>query len=236
MPSRTAQPSMLQNSADSYAVRNLRQSGVWWSIDTLRTRLEREMQTSLEPAVSPARTREFSAVNNARSVLSSRRSAWTTSLPQALSNLQLHGAQAPYMQAFLGVPELRARANGAVFVINGRIVGAEVYRSAELFQKMWPHLLRAYATEAIAAEHDGYAQLPSVEAVQSFLSTAHEGDARDLTIRDHTFTRDGRNVLYSESRDPDGVIIASSYLPKTLPVRRLMTPDALSLICCSVGA
>ena len=161
---------MLLNSADSDAVWRLRQSGVWWSIDTLRARLERELGTTLNPAASAPWTRDLSSDNPGMRALSSRSSTWTASLPQALSDLRLGKAQAPYMHAFGRVAEPGAGVSGAVFAINGRVVGAEVYRSPELFRQMWPHLLRSYATEAIAAKEQGHGHLPSVAAVRSFLS------------------------------------------------------------------
>ena len=39
---------------------------------------------------------------------------------------------------------------GVVFVVNGKMTGAEVYGSNTLFQKAWPKLLNSAATEALA--------------------------------------------------------------------------------------
>ena len=226
IPSRMAQLSLLLNSANTDAAWRLRQSGVWWSIDTLRARLERKLGGTLKPAVSVPWTRDLSSQNNATRVLSSRSANWTASLPQALSDLRLEQTQAPYMRALGRAAKLGAGVRGAVFAINGKVVGAEVYGSAILFQQMWPHLLRAYATEAIAAQGRRPGQIPSVGAVNRFLSAGPPLQAGDQTT-DASAGGPREDVLYSDLNGANGDLIAATYLPTTLPARRSMTPDAL---------
>jgi hypothetical protein len=228
IPSRNAELSMVLNIADSDAAWRIRQAGIWWSIDTLRSQLERTLQTTLKPATSVAWTPDFSDDNPAMKVLSLRSSAWTDSLPQALSNPDLRSAQARYELAFRGLPgSSRSHVTGAAFVIDGKLVGVETYRSPELFRQMWPQLLRAYSTEAIAAPKRASTPLPSAGALHKLLAAARAKTDDGWTIEHSTSVHETDDLFYSEVRDADGVMIAASYLPKALAARNVMTPDAL---------
>jgi hypothetical protein len=161
-------------------------------------------------------------------VLSLRSSAWTDSLPQALSNPDLRSAQARYELAFRGLPgSSRSHVTGAAFVIDGKLVGVETYRSPELFRQMWPQLLRAYSTEAIAAPKRASTPLPSAGALHKLLAAARAKTDDGWTIEHSTSVHETDDLFYSEVRDADGVMIAASYLPKALAARNVMTPDAL---------
>lgn len=63
---------------------------------------------------------------------------------------------------------------GVVFAINGRLVTADVYASSDLFVKLYPQLLKAAASQALAV---GVAavQPPEVGEVGTFISDAWEG-------------------------------------------------------------
>jgi hypothetical protein len=218
IPRQTAKLSMLLSLVSSRAVNRIRQSGVWWSIDTLRTQLEKELGTELEPPKSVPWTRDFSSDNRATLALASRASPWSTSLPMALNNLRLGQSLAPYLQAFDNPAFAAAGVAGAVFVINGQVAGAETYRSPRLFQQMLPHLLRAYATEAIAEKGLPSVPKPSTAAIGSFLSGVTPAGASDWDWKmGATYVSDGQNVLYSENRDADNLWIQATYLPKALP-------------------
>ena len=54
---------------------------------------------------------------------------------------------------------------GAVFVVNGRVTGAEVYGSHGLFRKAWPKLLKAASEEALAEKADGRTPPPPTARV-----------------------------------------------------------------------
>jgi hypothetical protein len=67
---------------------------------------------------------------------------------------------------------------GFAFAVNGEINSAEVYASHDLFVKVWPKLLRAAATEAVAERKSGVAHTPpTLEGVITFLAAA-EGDGK----------------------------------------------------------
>src|SRR5205085_5838848 len=83
---------------------------------------------------------------------------------------------------------------GAAFAIDGKLVGVDIFGSNALFAKMWPKLLRAYATEAIIAEGAGSAASPTVENVTAFLTAAE----RDAARRDASFLAgDGAAASYA---------------------------------------
>jgi len=65
---------------------------------------------------------------------------------------------------------------GFVFAINGKVYGYDVYGSPTIFQKVWPRLLRASATEAFAELKKGKAfKAAGPDAVRAFLEAADKG-------------------------------------------------------------
>ena len=74
-----------------------------------------------------------------------------TSLQLSLENPRLEGEQERYVSALHALGEQDNDIIGYAFAINGRLNSADIYPSNGLFRKMWPKLLRASATEAIAA-------------------------------------------------------------------------------------
>lgn len=228
IPSRMAKLSMLLSSTDSKAIRWLRQSGVWWSIDALHSRLEKHLGTKLEASISRNWTPDHSAANPATTVLAERQSNWTASLPLALTDRRLRGSEASYLSAIAKAAHSYGNIIGAIFAINGQLVGAELYGSPELFQQMWPRLLRAYAVEAIAAKGSVDNPLPSIAAAEHFLFEAPSTEAHyDWVAGNHIHVREAQDVLYSEVADESGNLIETSYISKTLPDSATFTPDEL---------
>lgn len=76
--------------------------------------------------------------------------------------------------------QVRGRgAVGVVVAINGRLVWADVFPSAELFRKYWPKLLRSYVLEAQGSP-GGAKLVPSRKDAQAFLLA----DRGRMTIRE----------------------------------------------------
>ena len=64
---------------------------------------------------------------------------------------------------------------GVVFVVNGKVTGAEVYGSNALFRKAWPKLLNSAAVEAVAERTDKpTTEPPSAREIEYFLARAAE--------------------------------------------------------------
>jgi len=140
-----------------------------------------------------------------------------TSLELALEDAQaLKDARSAYVTVLQPAAEADADIIGYVFAINGKLNSAEVYSSNGLFRKMWPKLLAASATEAIAARRGAAETLPSIEIAASFLATAEHGQptSRKLSDKVELETRDGVGALYFETRSTDGRWVHRNYLAK----------------------
>ena len=76
-----------------------------------------------------------------------------SSLQLALENPAVLAKVGEYEEALKNECAKRKNVVGVVFVINGKMTGAEVYGSSTLFEKAWPKLLNSAATEALAEKN-----------------------------------------------------------------------------------
>lgn len=97
-----------------------------------------------------------------------------TSLQLALENSAVKAKVGDYETALKPAGVSRAGVVGAVFVVNGKVSGAEVYGSAGLFQKAWPKLIGAAAAEALADRpaNGKIAPAPAAREMADFLVQA----------------------------------------------------------------
>ena len=146
-------------------------------------------------------------------VLKARTSTWRTSLPLALESTALVGAAKHYVDALAAGAKKNDRIVGAVFAINGKIEGAEMFQSHTLFREMWPQLLRARAVEALAAKGEAQVTLPSLPTVKAFMAKA-----LDATIVHDTATtayvRNSDDAVVTETQTRDGNWIHHSFVAK----------------------
>jgi hypothetical protein len=142
--------------SDSFAVGNdiklanaaRDQSEVWAKVKASQDKLSKNVGTAVNAAASP------------------------TSLQLALENPAVRAKADAYRSALAAAGEARGVV-GAVFVVNGRVTGAEVYGSNGLFRKAWPKLLKAASEEALAEKADGRTPPPpTAHEVERFLATA----------------------------------------------------------------
>src|SRR5262249_45457113 len=110
---------------------------------------------------------------------------------------------------------------GAVFAVNGRIEGAEIYQSHELFGRLCPSLLRAYATQALAASDAATEILPPVPVVEASLAAAQAAPQRTPD----SIVRETDDTIYTETRTTDGAWIHRSFVPKL--TQAVDAPDAV---------
>jgi hypothetical protein len=108
---------------------------------------------------------------------------------------------------------------GFAVAINGKLEGAEVYGSSELFRKMWPKLLRAAAVDAFAEQQQGRRyELVETDEVQAFLTEGSKGKGTDTQVnnRIRVTTHQGEAAHYVETRDQDdqGAIVHRSYIAR----------------------
>jgi hypothetical protein len=201
--------------------RDVRQLGIWWSMDSLRVALGQKLGTALEPA-TPASWNEDEDLR-ANMLLAGRHADWKTSLPLSLQNPQLAKAQEPFVHV-LEAKASNGKIIGAIFVINGQIEAADIYRSHDLFAQMWPKLLRAYATEAIAFSGAKPTHLPKVRQLRQFLTAAEQAPARDFGSGNSVHESDA--AIFTATVDKDGEWVYRSYLAK-LPDDALLPEGAI---------
>ena len=135
-------------------------------------------------------------------------------------------AQQGYINALNATAVRGADLIGAVFAINGRVEGAEVYQSTALFRQAWPKLLRAYATEAIASAGSPAEALPSPEAINLFLTSTQQGRTRDRAFASGVLVRDSDIAIFTEIAGRDGHWDYRSYVPKLDLAATPLTPEA----------
>jgi hypothetical protein len=219
-PSRMARLALLAGGGSNKPVENLRQSGIWWSIETVRAQLTRVLSEPLEPPQTVAWKNDELREAHSATILRARPSSSRTSLPLALENRKL----AELLQSYLDLGAAEAPADdviGAVFAVNGRIEGAEIYQSHELFGRLWPSLLRAYATQALAASDAATEILPPVPVVEASLAAAQAAPQR----APDSVARETDGAIYTETRAPDGTWIHRSFVPKL--AQAVDAPDAV---------
>jgi len=169
-----------------------RQAQIWADVQKTQDRLSRSLGAPVAAPASPS------------------------SLELSLENENLKAMQADYIGALQSVGEAGDDVVGYVFAIDGRIVGGDIYRSNALFRKMWPKLLTAAVTEAIAEKDAAGAAAPSLASAQDFLTAAERApeSVRSLDAGVRLATRDGDGALYAETQRRDGAWVHRNYLAK----------------------
>jgi hypothetical protein len=112
-----------------------------------------------------------------------------------VENEPLRAEREEYVEAVLPRVLAHEDAVGVVVAINGEIVGADIYRSHELFGKVARKLLDAYAQEAILSGHAPDAAPPTMGAVSRFLD-----DGANVTTESLSTTMERRS---SDNADAD---------------------------------
>lgn len=137
------------------------------------------------------------------------------SLPLSLENATLKERQSRYVKALDRLPQDETII-GYAFAVNGRLNSADVYASQALFRKLWPKLLRASATEAIAESGRLGDAAPTPDAVVAFLTDieAAPRKVRSLTSDVRLETSETEQTVYSEAQRSAGHAVHRSYVAK----------------------
>jgi hypothetical protein len=104
---------------------------------------------------------------------------------------------------------------GAVFAINGKIVGADIFDQHATLQKLFPKLVKSYALDAIEKNRhliENVTPKVSPEAARDFL---REALGKDVTIKDYKSPGEGRDVRITGDNINGSSLIAG---PKPRPV------------------
>ncbi len=140
-----------------------------------------------------------------------------SSLQLTLENEKLKAARDAYVAALAGKAKGESDVVGYVFAVNGKLNSADIYPSSGLFQKMWPKLLNASITEAIAERSAASnAAAPGGDSVTAFLASAEKGKPEQNEIGKFMKQeiRDADTALYVEARRSDGRFVHRNYLAK----------------------
>ncbi len=142
---------------------------------------------------------------------------YTTSLQLSLENKVLIEEVEEYMAALQSILDEHDDVIGFAFVVNGEMKNADVYGSQGLFTQLWPKLLRAAATEALAHKNKEEEEIVGtidvvrdcfVDANQAKEKTEKVGNNMNLVTR-----RSDDNVLFeSQEANNGGAWIHRNYM------------------------
>jgi hypothetical protein len=200
---RAGEPSSyFQTSAEQLPTRTLKlaalrkdQSGVWNNVAATQNKLTRVVGAK---------------VNGVQS---------HTSLQLTLEHPRVQEATQEYINGL--APALAGKEDvvGYVVAVNGKVQSADVYGSANIFQKLWPKLIRAGAVEALAERQQGAAFTPpNAETVQAFLNDAERGQRTSVNNRNGSsvFCQQGTQTILHDTCLPrqQDVVLHRSFLAK----------------------
>jgi hypothetical protein len=129
----------------------------------------------------------------------------STSMQMAMEAKPVVDATEAYTKTLASVIDGKSDVVGYVYAINGAVNSAEVYSSNDLFRRMWPKLLRASATEALAERPKAKATAPpTIPAVKSALADAERATAssKDTAGKTIITRRESSQALLFETHDP----------------------------------
>ena len=131
-----------------------------------------------------------------------------SSLQLSLENERVRATVSDYVKALLPAIAKSSDSIGLAFAINGAINSADLYPSHGLFVKLWPKLLRAAATEAVAEKNGKDGAPPKPEQVAAFIEGAERGKASERKIDGKTTlaTRETEKSYYFEARRGDAIV------------------------------
>jgi hypothetical protein len=86
-----------------------------------------------------------------------------------------------YVKALKTTPDGKNDVLGFVIVINGKVEGADLYGSNELFKKLWPKLINGAAVDALSELDAKKKYEPATtKTVETFLAEASKGEAKEV--------------------------------------------------------
>ena len=105
-----------------------------------------------------------------------------SSLQLTLEDKEVNRAVREYVNLFSNLVKNDEDAVGFTFAINGKVEGAEIYSSNELFGRLWPKLLQACSLEAVAEmQNTEEFVIPAAGSFRAFL----EDDEKDEVSEKH---------------------------------------------------
>lgn len=141
---------------------------------------------------------------------------FTTSLQLSLENAELTDKVEEYAAALRGIIDGHDDVIGVAFTINGEMNNADVYGSHDLFVRLWPRLLRAAATEAVAERNEGLENIIGiVETVRECFADAEKGKEEREETGEKILTitrRSDKNVLFETQEKGEPAWLHRNYM------------------------
>ena len=131
-------------------------------------------------------------------------SASPTSLALSVENAKVKETTGAYISALSGLLRNKTDVIGFAFAINGKVNSADVYASHALFAKLWPKLLKATATEALAElDQQAKAEPVASETIHEFLADSEQPKpkSKEVTQRVRVVTREDEQNIFFETQD-----------------------------------
>ncbi len=108
----------------------------------------------------------------------------TTSLQLTLENKKLAAKVSIYKAKLLPLLRSKKKVIGYAFSVNGNLNTADIYANTDLFRKLWPKIIDAASTEAVAEYNVKLRYTaPKPEAIQQWMSSADKGKARTKNLK-----------------------------------------------------
>jgi len=128
----------------------------------------------------------------------------STSLQLSLEDKQVTGTVDEYVHNLEKALPKDNDVVGYAVAVNGNVEAVDVFASPNLFGKMKGKLLKASATEALAAKTDQPSPTPTAEAVRALITDAESGTARaeKETLRTKVTRKETKNNVVFETNDP----------------------------------
>jgi hypothetical protein len=141
-----------------------------------------------------------------------------SSMQLTIENPQVVNAADAYLRSLSKIVDGKPDVVGFAFAINGKMNSADMYASNQLFQAMWPKLVRASALEAVAERGASASTAPvPAAAVRTVLLEAAKGreSSKPVSGRIVDVKKDAGSVILFESRDrQQGDWVHRSYVVK----------------------
>lgn len=113
-----------------------------------------------------------------------------TSLELALESQSLSRELNRFERDLLALSAENAHTRGAIFAIDGQIIGGDLYGSHALFVELWPKLLHSAGTEYLLNEphNANSAHAPSTDDILNYLDASDRGKMASQNVNDRTLT------------------------------------------------
>jgi hypothetical protein len=146
------------------------------------------------------------------------RGASASSLQLSLEDGKVKSNIDHYIRRLNSVINGKSDVIGYAIAINGKINSADIYVSNALFKKLWPRMLKASATEAVAEQRGVRLAAPvKADSIKAFLREAEAPNAADSSTSSGQTLRkreDKDNVMLEAIDEKSKLVVHRTYVKK----------------------